>query len=120
MREAVLLAAIACEMKVKDAIEMLARHDQKSLVELVLKNPRDVPIAAASLFDKALKAVCGKSMREDKKELFKSVEKLYQTRNSIAHRGGRDICGDSELGELIRSAVKAFAYLDELLLMHST
>jgi hypothetical protein len=114
IREAVLLAAIACEVKIKKTLEQLASDGQLALVELVLKHPRDVSVATAALFDKALKAVCGRSLREDDPGLFKAVTRLYEVRNKIAHRG-RSVHPDGELWTHVMTAVGAFAYLDEIL-----
>jgi hypothetical protein len=58
------LAAIAAEVKIKETLVILAAPEQRPVLDLVLENPRDWSMAAASLFDKALKAVAGVSLRE--------------------------------------------------------
>jgi hypothetical protein len=54
---ALVLAAVACEMTVKTHLRESCAADQAKLVDLVLENPRDVSLAAASLFDKGLAGV---------------------------------------------------------------
>jgi len=112
-RQAVLIAAIACEVKIKSTLTSLATDDQLALVELVLNSPRDVSVAAAALHDKALKAVCGRSLREDDKDLHRAVERLFQDRNKIAHRGGADL-DEGTLRDHVRTADRVFGYLDQV------
>lgn len=69
-------------------------------------------MAAASLFDKGLKAVCGKSLREEDRNLYKAIDLLFQDRNKIAHRGGAGLSPDDTLKEHIRSAKSVFKWLD--------
>jgi len=112
LRQAVLLAAVACEIKIKDVITTLATSEQRPLVDLLLENPREWTMAAASLFDKGLKAVCGKSLREEDRNLYKKIDLLFQDRNKIAHRGGTGVSPDSTLKEHISSAKSAFEWLN--------
>jgi hypothetical protein len=112
LRQAVMLAAIACEIKVKDVITALASEEQEPLVNLLLENPRDWTMAAASLFDKGMAAVCGRSLRVEDKSLFKEVEKIFQDRNKIAHKGGTKVSLDDVLKKHVTSAKAAFAWLD--------
>jgi hypothetical protein len=114
LRQAVLLAAIACEIKIKDAIATLASVEQQSLVGLLLENPRDWTMAASSLFDKGMKAVCGKSLRDEDRLLYKEIDVLFQDRNKIAHRGGSSVSSDDILRKHIISARSAFEWLEEI------
>jgi hypothetical protein len=109
-----MLAAIACEIKVKDAITALASEEQKPLVNLLLENPRDWTMAAASLFDKGMGAVCGRSLRTEDKKLFKEVVLIFQDRNSIAHKDGGKVSADNVLKRHVTSAKSAFAWLDSV------
>jgi hypothetical protein len=110
--QAVLLAAIACEVKIKQCLRELAGREQ-ALLTVILENPRDVSLAALSLFDKALDAVCGRSLRRDNRELFNAVKTLFEDRNRIAHRGGEGL-DTSELGRHIATAQAVFTYLEAL------
>jgi hypothetical protein len=110
MRQAVLMAAISCEVAVKQRLRKGASAEQRELVELVLSNPRDVSLAAVSLFDKACKVVIGRSLREENLELYKRVDKLFQDRNKIAHRGGPELADDT-LAEHVNTAREALKWL---------
>lgn len=81
-------AAIACEVKIKTFLREHSNAEQAALVELLLENPRDWSLAAAALFDKPLKIVGGRSLKdEDDKSLWKGVIDLFERRNALAHRG---------------------------------
>lgn len=111
-RQAVLLAAIACEVKVKDVLVSMASPDQRPVLNLLLENPRDWSMGAASLFDKAMEAVCSRLLRKEDPALYKDVDLLYQNRNKIAHRGGTGLLTDDVLRGHVVSAGQAFAWLD--------
>jgi hypothetical protein len=112
LHQAVVLAAIACEIKVKDVITSLASDEQKPLVDLLLENPRDVSLAASSLFDKGMSAVCNRSLLKEDKNLWKQVDLLFQDRNKIAHKGGKRASPDDVLRQHITSAKAAFNWLN--------
>ncbi|GAA0970765.1 hypothetical protein GCM10009555_020220 [Acrocarpospora macrocephala] len=113
-RICVLLAAVACEVKIKDTLQVLARPEQKDLVDLILDKPRDVSIAASFLFDSGLKAVCGRSMKEENRGLWKDVDKLFQVRNKVAHVGGQGLPPDMLRGK-VEIAVQAFEWLNQVI-----
>jgi hypothetical protein len=115
LRQAVLLAAIACEVKVKEALMAVASPAQESLVNLLLENPRDWSMAAASLFDKAMDAICGRSLRTENRVLHKDISLLYENRNRIAHRGGTGLSTDDVLRGHITSADQAFDWLNDII-----
>lgn len=94
LRQAVLLAAIACEIKVKDTLNAMASPEQVPLLTLLLENPRDWSMTASSLFDKAARAICGRSLRDENRNLFKEIDLLFQDRNKIAHKGGEKVSPD--------------------------
>lgn len=85
---AVLMAAIAAEVKVKSDLVTQATQDQRELVDYALGKQREITLTAVDgLFDKFMKAAQGRSLREDDRELFKRLGKLFEIRNSIAHAG---------------------------------
>jgi hypothetical protein len=84
-QRAVLIAAIACE--VKDTLRRKVPPDRLSFVDLILDNPRDWSLAAVALFDKAMNAALGRSLRAERHEVYKDVTKLFEVRNRIAHGG---------------------------------
>lgn len=118
-RLATVLAAMACELKIKNTLVRLARPDQQELVEFILKNYRDVAYALIHLYDSGLKAVCGRSLREDDRELYKRINELFEIRNAIVHRGGTCQYTPAE-GDIVkwssylRHARSAFEYLESL------
>jgi hypothetical protein len=107
-----MLAAISAEVKIKETLACLATPEQRPVLDLVLENPRDWSMAAASLFDKALKAVAGVSLRDEDRELYKAVDGLFVHRNRFAHRG--DLTLDKDLiRKDLQAARRAFDWLDQ-------
>src|ERR1035438_5171317 len=84
-QRAVLIAAIACEVKVKDTLRQKVSADHLPLVELILENPRDWSLAAPALFDKGIEAALGRSLRSDDRAVYKGITRLFEARNRIAH-----------------------------------
>ncbi len=109
---AVLTAAIAAEVKIKQVLRDSAAPATRPMVEVLLNNPRDFSVAAAGLFDQALKAVAGHSLRDSDRELWKRITKLYERRNAIAHRGER--LNRQEAGDSVAAAKAAFDWLDKI------
>jgi hypothetical protein len=107
------LAAIATEVKVKEPLVRLASTEQRPVLDLVLENPRDWSVAAIALFDKALDAVAGRSLRTEDKPLYTAVKTLFEHRNRVAHRG--DITLEQSLvRDDINAAIKVAGWLDGL------
>ena len=107
-----LLTAVSCEIKIKDALLFLAKSDQRPLVEWLLESPRDFSVAAVALFDNGLKSICGRSLREDDRFLFKCIQRLFEARNRVAHRGAEISYNDVAIH--VNMANAAFAYLDRV------
>jgi hypothetical protein len=60
LRRAVLMAAIACEVKAKAALREQATEAQRSLLDFALDSPREITVTAADgLFDKLMLATTG-------------------------------------------------------------
>lgn len=57
-----------------------------------------------------MKAVAGRSQREDDRELWKQVNRLVEIRNNVAHRG--HMATSDEADECLGAAVRAFRWLD--------
>lgn len=107
---AVLVAAIATEVRVKEALKDAAAPESALLLDLVIESPRDVSLAAVSLFDKAMKAVTGHSLREEDSTLYKDVVHLFEARNRIAHRAMRPSAEEGQ--RAVDAAYRAFGWLD--------
>ena len=86
-REALLLAAIACEVTIKQTLRAACPMPALPLLDWALDNPRDLSVQAAGLFDKTAKAVTGRSLREENRSVYKGVVTLFEDRNGVAHRG---------------------------------
>jgi hypothetical protein len=111
LRRAVLMAAIACEVKVKAVLREKATVAQRSLLDFALDSPREITVTAADgLFDKLMLATVGQSLRLDDKELFKDIQLLYKVRNRIAHSGVMP--DEAETGHVVRAARRCFIWLD--------
>lgn len=105
-QRAVLTAAIACEVKVKTSLREATSQDRQPLLDLLLSGRRPVKdffggISAASL---------GVSMAEDEPSLFQDVDRLFMTRNAIAHRGEK--ISPQVATELVGAATRAFKWVD--------
>lgn len=87
-QRAVLLAAIASEIAIKQRLRELARARMADLVDIILSNPREVTQSPPQLLHKTCKAIAGISLRDDDRQLFNDVElRLFKLRNDVAHRG---------------------------------
>jgi hypothetical protein len=106
---AVLFAALACELAVKETLRETAEGEVRALLELVLEHPRDYSLAAAELFAKPMQAITGRSLRDEDRALWKRVDVLFRERNRVAHKGAR--LSHREARELVASAVEAIEWL---------
>ncbi len=114
-RRAVLMAAIACEVKVKTTLRDRASEAQRPLLDFALDNPREITVTAAGgLFNSLMLATLGRSLSRDDKPLFKDVERLYTVRNAIAHHGRMP--DEADVGRVVRAARRCFTWLDSLAL----
>ena len=113
LREAVLLAAVACEVKIKQMLYLACPPEASPILDWALNSPRDVSQQAVGLFDKVAEAVTGRSLRLEGKSVYKDLDKLFQDRNAIAHRGSA--IEPSEVRSHLRAAEAAIAWADSLL-----
>jgi hypothetical protein len=109
---AVLLAAIACEVKVKEVLREKTASQLRPMVDLLLENPRDWSLAAAALFHKAMAAALGHSLKKEHLQLYKRIENLFTLRNGIAHRGEEP--EESKARDVVAAAEEVFIWLKEL------
>jgi hypothetical protein len=114
---AVLLAAIAAEVKIKRTLLDAAPREFRDLLDVIVDNPREVSIAAGQLLNKPMKATFGRSLREDDKQLFKDVTDqtntksgLFPLRNRVAHHGYEPTLAEAQEAVLI--AFRLFLWLD--------
>jgi hypothetical protein len=108
---AVLMAAVACEVKVKANLQSNASEDTKRLIDFILTHPNEVTVTAVDgYFDKLMETAQGRSLRTAHKPLFNDLKKLFSVRNAIVHRGQLPDA-DTARG-LVFAARRAFKWLD--------
>jgi hypothetical protein len=106
---AVLYAAMAAELKIKQALLRNARQ----VLDAVLENPRDLPTATGQLLGKTMKAAVGKSLAEEDPQLYNQVtEQLFPLRNHVVHRGSRP--GPVEARTAIDIMTRLFRWFDSV------
>lgn len=106
------ITAIGSEVKVKSTIRTKADAVQQLFVEFILGNPREITLRAIGLFDEVISLVVGKSLKTDNKPVFKALERLFQLRNRVAHKG--ELLQVSEARLAVSAAVEASHWLDSL------
>jgi hypothetical protein len=105
-----LLAAIACEAKIKSTLRNLAPAGTRDLLDLVIDNSREVTLQAASLFHLGARATVGRSLKDEQPNLYKRIVRLFELRNGIAHR--EEFPDELEAGDVVRAARAAFDWLE--------
>jgi hypothetical protein len=113
LKKAVLIAAIACETKVKGTLRKCPRAELLPMVELFLSHPRDFTVAAHCLFTDVMMVVMGRSLKNDDPCLSRRMEKLFEHRNAIAHSKNR-APSDNELRDAVEAAKLALEWLDQV------
>jgi hypothetical protein len=107
---AVLMAAIATEVRIKGHLHETANDDQRPLVDFALTSPREITITAVDiLWDKLLVLVDGRSLKASDRTLFKRLGRLFELRNALVHRGA--IPSAQEAQDAVRAADEAFTWL---------
>lgn len=112
IRRAILLAAIASEVKIKSVLREKTSPEKRDLVEIVLKNLREVQVAVGQLPHETMKAAIGRSLHEEAEALFRDVNKLFHHRNNIAHRGEPPSLDEAR--QDLQAAIDLFSWLDSL------
>ncbi|WP_432833533.1 hypothetical protein [Dactylosporangium sp. CA-092794] len=112
MKQALFLAAIATEVRVKEFVAAVANEHQGSLVDILLNSPRDYSVSVHNLFDRPLLAVSGHSLKVDDPALYKAVGRLFTARNHFVHRG--EEIGAEVIATHLQTAVGVRDYLQEV------
>jgi hypothetical protein len=105
---ALLIAAVACEVKIKDTLRERVASAAAGLLELALRNTRPT----VALFGKVCKEVTGRSLREDNRDLYNKLDDLFDRRNDLAHHGQAPT--DAQVKESMQAAADVFRWLDAL------
>jgi hypothetical protein len=100
----VLFAAIACEIKIKTSLTKKASKKQSELLNLVINRP---PVV--TLMHTACKAICGKSLLEEDKDLYDKLANLFIDRNKVAHHGNVPPRGNAR--DHVNTAIKLFDWI---------
>lgn len=106
-KRAVLLAAIALEVKASNALLVFADECAHPLVELLLADEPSIN----RMLNKIAPAVGGESLREYDGRLAKGVIDLVKLRNDVAHRGKTPL--DKDALRTVKVAEEVFAWLDQ-------
>lgn len=107
-QRAVLLAAIACEIKSKSVMHAKASADKRALTDLVLRRVSNLP----QLLAEPLEAALGVSLRAANPELYGHARQLSRLRNLVAHEG-IDV-DERTAWKLVVHAGQLFEWLDAL------
>jgi hypothetical protein len=86
-RESLLLAAVACEVKIKQTLREVCPPESRALLDYALDNPREVTLQAAGMYDKPAKSVAVRSVRDTDKALWKGIEALFKTATTLPIEG---------------------------------
>ena len=106
---AILVAATACEVKVKQFIQDHVGPDGKAMAMMILNRRSNLP----ELLDEVLLAILGVSLKKENKELFQKVVSLAAQRNAIIHGGRRNLKQDqTQMPAQVGSSL--FEWLDAL------
>lgn len=107
--QAILMAAIACEIKAKADIRARCKPEQNQLIRYLLDERRAT--GARPLFHEIPRRSQGRSLLESNKQLYDRIHRLFERRNEIAHSGV--VPSADEAGDLVRGARDAFRWLDD-------
>lgn len=114
---AVLLAAIACESHAKAAFQAILDRRSDGLLGDVLfgKNPPST-FSSSDLYHRVAIAMVGHSLKDAEPATYKSLVKLFELRNKVAHTGrlesGSSAAESLELAQTsVRAAYAAVAWL---------
>ena len=91
---AVVLAAMACESRVRQTLVERVEPGMAPLLSVVFDKPRVFQQPASDLFDHIAKAVLGRSLRKDDLELWNQIEQMFRLRNQMAHRANEPPAAD--------------------------
>lgn len=104
-----LIATVACEVKIKEALRDRVPSEAAGLLELALRNTRPT----VALFGRVCKEVTGHSLRDyEDGILYKNLGDLFRRRNDLAHHG--EVPDDTQVHESLQAADAVFCWLDGL------
>jgi hypothetical protein len=104
---ATLFAAMACETKIKAALQSNAVASNAPLVDLILKR-RTLPVY--ELFDRPAETVLGSSLRATDEQLYNGVREVFGARNQFVHH--LDVPSREDSRAHVSSAKEACRWID--------
>lgn len=107
-KRAVLLAAIALEVKTSETLLAKADQTARPVVDLLLSRE----VSVNFLLTKVSKTVLGEALKEFDGRLAKATAELYKLRNDIAHRGITP--APDQAREAVKAAEDVFAWLRQV------
>jgi hypothetical protein len=107
-QRAVLIAAIACEIKVKLVLRQKAGSSRMDLLKLVLRRTSNLE----DLLGELAMAALGVSLRKKDQPLYGHMKRLNELRNQVVHRGAN--VEQQEGWQLVVAAGLLFQWLDAL------
>lgn len=113
LRLALLLGAIACEVKIKRSLRELVPPERRRFVELVIDNPGDVSMAVVTHLHKTAEAAIGRSLSTEDPALYQRAENLFKHRNRLAH-GRSPQPSNKEMRQAVAAAVDVFRWIQSL------
>jgi hypothetical protein len=107
-QRAILIAAMACEIKTKQSIRDKTDSSKAELLNLVLRRVSNLP----ELLDVTLQVALGLSLRTTEPPLYAKVKRLNELRNQVVHRGVQ--VDRTEGWQLVVASAQLFEWLDRL------
>jgi hypothetical protein len=109
---AVLLAAIATELKAKETLRLKSSPSGLGLLRVLMPANRPMRVPVAELFDSIALVCVGQSLATRDEPLLRAIRKLFTARNGIAHTG---VMPDIETTKAaVHASAQSFAWLDLL------
>lgn len=112
-KRAVLLAAIALEVKTPQTLQALADGRTRQLLDVILARFDETPVSVYFQLTGLAEAIGGDSLKGHDGKLAKSVRELYELRNKVAHRGETPTEDDAR--KAVAAAEGAFEWLNRRL-----
>lgn len=109
-KRAILLAAIALEVKVPQVLRVMARGKGERLLDVLLDRPDESRLSTSFQLNQMLAAFGGTALRHHDGKLAKEVKTLFALRNDVAHRGVTPEVQASR--RAVAAAERVFAWLD--------
>ena len=112
-KRAVLLAAIALEVKTPQTLQGLTEGTTRQLLDVILARFDETPISVYFQLTALAEAIDGESLKRHDDTLAKDVRELYNLRNKVAHRG--ETPTEDAARKAVAAAEGAFEWLNRRL-----